>query len=133
MESAARFPFAPAFPPGRVRERRLGDLVAPADAVISDTSPANQRAELVDPATARQVVRETAPTRFFGGVADTATAALLRQRFSSHCQSLVAVADVLAQQLPWNTHRTDPLLAEDPAIAWEPRRHHWLVRIAQAY
>jgi uncharacterized heparinase superfamily protein len=129
MESAAFFPFAPALPASG-RHDRAPAVIAPARAV---DRPAEQPMEPLDPATARQVLREMATPRFFNGVADLATPALLRQRLASHCDGIVATADVLIDRLPWNRDRVDPLLAEDPAVGWEPRRHQWLVRMAQAY
>ena len=92
-------------------------------------------------------IHATAAGRFFTGAADPIAIALLCERFPVHRQRIVQTANVLAElAIPqargadapgadWESalRNVRPVLAEDAALVWEPRRHQWLVRIAQAY
>jgi uncharacterized heparinase superfamily protein len=132
MDTAVRFPFASLFPGVRHGERTLVDLLAsPAvDAAAADSA---RLGELADPAAARLFLYASAPRRFFDGAGDAAVPALLGDRFPEHRRRVVTVADVLTQQAPVDRGSAPALLGEDPALTWEPRRHQWIVRIAQAY
>jgi uncharacterized heparinase superfamily protein len=110
--------------------RRLG-LLAPPRTGVSDGGILADAPELGDPATALQILRNTAAHRFFSGAGDEDTCALLRERFPEHCGMVVAAANAIVAPMPW--HRPDGNAAADPAIAGEPNRHQWIVRLAQAH
>ena len=108
------------------------DLVVPppsaAEPSLLSAAPA-----LADPAAALQLLRAAAARRFFSGAGDDETCAIVRARFAEHGSVVVAAANALTLPTPWDRLDRDTAVAVDPAIAWEPNRHQWLVRLAQAY
>jgi uncharacterized heparinase superfamily protein len=132
MDTAVPFPFASLLPAVRHGERTLVDLLA-SPGVDADAADSARLGELADPAAARLFLHTAAPPRFFNGAGDTAVPTLLGDRLPEHRRRVAAVADVLTQHAPVDPGRAHALLGEDPALAWEPRRHQWIVRIAQAY
>src|SRR5688500_7745473 len=137
--SAARV-FSPRLPALNVAEAayrgwheasRLLDLLSPPPAAVADATLLADTPELADPAAALRTLRNVAALRFFNGAGDDDTCALVRMRFADHCSVIVAVANALASPMPWDRLDRDVAVAGDPAIAWEPNRHQWLVRLAQ--
>ena len=112
---------------------RLLDLLTPPSASMADATLLAQAPELADPAAALRILRDVAALRFFPGAGDDDTCALVRRRFADHCRIIVGAANALASPRPWDRLDRDAAVAGDPAIAWEPNRHQWLVRLAQAY
>src|SRR5688500_5879315 len=109
---------------------RWVDLVVPppsaAEPSLLSAAPA-----LADPATALQLLRDQGARRFFSGAGDDDTCAIVRTRFAEHCSVVVAAANALTLPMPWERLDRESAVAVDPAIAWEPNRHQWLVRLAQ--
>ena len=112
--------------------RRLGLLTAP-DAAAADAGILTDVPDLADPAATPHILREVAARRFFSGAGDDGTCALVRERFADHCGDVVAAASALASPMRWDRLDRDAAVAGDPAIVWEPNRHQWLVRLAQAH
>src|SRR5687768_8424168 len=104
------------------------DVLTPPPAV-SDLALLRQAPELADPAAALQLLRDAAARRFFSGAGDDDTCALMRSRFAEHCSVIVNAANALILPMPWERLDRDTAVAVDPAIAWEPNRHQWLVRL----
>jgi uncharacterized heparinase superfamily protein len=90
---------------------------------------------VADPSAPRVWLDEAASTRFFAGVADRAALVSIGERRPAHRESIIRVADILIERLlTSNSHLPlREILPEDPAAGWEPQRHQWLVRLAQAY
>ena len=112
---------------------RLLDLLTPPQATAADATLLVHAPGLADPAAALRTLRDVTALRFFAGAGDDDTCALVRLRFADHCSVIVAAASALASPMPWDRLDRDVAVAGDPAIAWEPNRHQWLVRLAQAY
>jgi uncharacterized heparinase superfamily protein len=137
-------------------ERAAGITPFDAEAVLR-----SQNASFADASAAFQLVRESAPRRFFAGVEDPAWAS---SQLPAHRHDVVAAAadpiqnrfDLLGYRRLWfgepidwhldpvwarrsprvHWSRLDPLDPEsvgDSKIVWELNRHQWLVRLAQCY
>ena len=130
MDTVVRFPFAPVIPPGHSLEGMRDLLVTTSVATAADGGQLPQDA---DATTAPLLLRTVGAQRFFGGASDPAAHALLCQRIPEHRDRILVIADRLASGLTWDQRQRDSIVGEDPAVAWEPQRHQWLVRIAQAY
>jgi uncharacterized heparinase superfamily protein len=130
MDTVVRFPFAPVIPPGHSLEGMRDLLVATSLATAAD---GDQPAQDADATTAPILLRTVGAQRFFGGASDPVAHALLCQRIPEHRDRILVIADRLASGLTWDQRQRDSIVGEDPAVAWEPQRHQWLVRIAQAY
>ena len=130
MDTAVRFPFAPLLPLWRRRDPVV-------DRVVADeaSGPAAIAAPdgLSDSASVRPLLRAAAPQRFFAGVVDLAGGRLFDERLAGPRTQIVEVADRLAIEASRDHVPAEGILDLDPAIAWEPQRHHWLVRLAQAH
>jgi hypothetical protein len=137
-------------------ERVAGDTVFDPEAVLHAQNPA-----FADASAAFQMLRESAPRRFFAGVEDPAWVAA---QVPAHPHEVIAAAanylqsrfDLLGYRALWfgepidwhldpvwarrsprvHWSRLDPLDPEsvgDSKIVWELNRHQWLVRLAEAY
>ena len=67
--------------------------------------------------------------RFFTGASELGLPAVLWDRFPDDSRAIVAAAEAIH---PWRATRNDAELL-DPAFSGEPRRHQWLLRLAQAF
>src|SRR5688500_9733772 len=109
------------------------DLIAPPEAaVFAEPALVRHAPVLADPAAALHVLRTAAPRRFFDRV-EPRTAALVRERFPEHCRAVIEAAEILTRPCPWESAGARGAATSDPAIGHDPSRHHWLLRLAQAY